>query len=165
MRLINLVGLQFGRLIVLQRGPNIGDHPAWECLCACRKHTLVAGAHLRSGRVRSCGCLLAEVTAEKRIHGHSHGSPTYKSWDGMIQRCTNPNNPNWPDYGGRGIAVCDRWRQSFGAFLADMGERPEDRSIDRIDVDGDYEPNNCRWATATEQANNTRRAKARAGVT
>lgn len=97
----------------------------------------------------------------RTTHGHGSAragtrSATYISWSSMIQRTTNPRNPAWPDYGGRGITVCDRWR-SFEAFLEDMGERPAGLTLDRIDVNGDYEPGNCRWATWTEQRLNQRR--------
>lgn len=89
-----------------------------------------------------------------------HNSPEYTAWAGMLQRCRNPKNAAYPDYGGRGITVCDAWRDSFEAFYADLGPRPSARhSIDRIDNDGNYEPGNCRWATAKEQNRNTRRAR------
>jgi hypothetical protein len=95
-----------------------------------------------------------------RTHNHSRvrgglSSPTYKSWQGMHQRCSNPNDDKWKYYGERGIQVCERW-QSFENFLADMGERPPDRTLDRIDNEGDYEPDNCRWADAVTQSRNRR---------
>lgn len=85
---------------------------------------------------------------------------TYQSWRNMVQRCTNPNRHDWDRYGGRGVALCDRWRR-FDAFLADMGRRPRGKTLDRVDVDGDYEPGNCRWATLKQQAQNQRRSTCR----
>lgn len=105
------------------------------------------------------------LSQAKTTHGHGRkrgegrqGTPTYYIWGSMVQRCTNPKNKDYPQYGGRGITVCERWRD-FANFLADMGEKPQGRSIDRIDVNGSYELANCRWATPTEQGRNQRKCK------
>lgn len=121
------------------------------CLCECGERTTALLAHLRSGATTSCGC-------NARTHGHTRGgrSPTYICWMAMRARCANPKDPGFGYYGGRGITVCDRWRGSFENFLADMGERPEGLTLDRVDNSGNYEPGNCRWATWSEQNLNRR---------
>jgi hypothetical protein len=129
----------------------------WECHCECGRIKIVRADHLKVGNTKSCGCLASEMTAARsRTHGETpyrYHSPEYRVWSGMRVRCSKPR---FVHYGGRGIKVCDRWHK-FENFLADMGRRPSPtHSLDRIDVDGNYEPSNCRWATRTEQMNNTR---------
>lgn len=161
--LIDLTGQRFGRLTVVKRGKNKSYRAVtWLCICDCGNETIVASIALRTGRTTSCGCYSREVNLKmKTKHGHAKRgniSPEFYTWTGMISRCTNPNEPEFKNYGERGINVCDRWLNSFENFLEDMGERPSKKhSIDRVDNDGDYEPDNCRWATIKEQSNNTRR--------
>lgn len=131
----------------------------WDCLCDCGNVKIVRSDHLKGGRILSCGCLFVEkMRAIKTTHGKT-GSRAYRIWRNMITRCTNSNIAidDWNRYGGRGIKVCDRWKNSFEAFLGDMGEPNQGMSLDRFpDVNGDYEPGNCRWATSKEQCNNKR---------
>lgn len=145
---------QFGRLTAMayyREGLYVGK---WECLCDCGSIVFVLTGNLIQGRTRSCGCLHRDTRTK---HGHSSRaatSPEYRSWASMLSRCTNPRNRRYARYGGRGIAVCDRW-QDFQNFLADVGARPgPGYSIERVNNDGNYEPGNCRWATTAEQNRN-----------
>jgi hypothetical protein len=151
---VDTVGRRFGRLLVKDRDGYVGREAAWACTCDCGRLKTISGASLRDGSVQSCGCLRKD---KPTTHGMK-GTPTYVSWCSMIQRCTNPNRPRFADHGGRGIKIYGSWLR-FEAFLADMGERPEGKTLDRIDNDGDYEPDNCKWSTPTEQARNRRKAQ------
>lgn len=159
---LNLSGQRFGRLLVLGEGSQRNTIRMWNCLCDCGSRTLAQQGNLRNGHTLSCGCMRSEMTiARHTTHGHYiKGKPTgtRKTWGEIFQRCNNKNNHAYKWYGGRGIKVCDRW-YSFENFVSDMGIRPEGFSLDRVNSDGNYEPGNCRWATAKEQAQNTRQSK------
>ena len=150
-----MIGARFGRWTVI----DTLQTSKWLCRCDCGTERMVAKRDLKRGHSSSCGCLKREMAPFfHRKHGHGRPkaqTPTYKSWSEMIARCSNPKSKIYRYYGGRGIAVCERWR-SFENFLADMGERPPERSLDRIDTNGNYEPKNCRWATKVQQMRNMR---------
>lgn len=148
----NLENQQFGRLTAIEY---VGER-RWRCKCDCGGETLAVSRNLLNGNTKSCGCIQRERASEThKTHGMTLTSE-YRIWRTMKARCLNEKNANYSRYGGRGIKVCDRWLESFENFLADMGEKPEGLSLDRIDVDGDYTPKNCRWATVGEQATNRR---------
>lgn len=136
-------------------GQSESRHALYRCKCKCGTVRIMKGILLTSGS-KSCGCWRRE-RATKHGHQAKHKkSPTYISWMAMLARCYNVNHENYPSYGGRGVTVCERWRKSFAAFLADMGQRPEGKTLDRIDPNGNYEPGNCKWSTRFEQDNNKR---------
>lgn len=150
----NLAGMRFGRLFVLSKAESDRrGNAAWFCRCDCGVEKRVLAQSLRSGSTVSCGCYNLELVSGRGRSLSAGGMRSYLTWDAMIQRCTNPRNKKWHRYGGRGIIIHETWR-SFDKFLADMGERPEGMTLDRINNDGNYEPTNCRWATPITQGNN-----------
>ena len=176
----DVVGKRFGRLVVVSEAARSEDHKGkmsvrWvNCVCDCGCSGKYRLSRLRSGHTASCGCIFMEravglsstpeCLAAVTKHGFSIGGrptvPEYYVWVGMRNRCNNPKNTAWKDYGGRGITVCDRWNESFSDFYTDMGSRPgSDYSIDRVDNELGYSPENCRWATHTQQSNNRRNTK------
>lgn len=156
MRTIDLTGQKFGLLTVTGKSPTLRKAGAlWLCQCECGGATSADSMKLRKGLTKSCGC--RQFSGLSRVtHGYSKAkSPTYRTWKEMRQRCQNPNSDKWKWYGGRGVSVCPQW-EVFEIFLADMGERPAGHTLDRRDSDGNYEKDNCRWATPKQQAETNR---------
>ena len=162
-RLINRIGQRFGFLVVLKKMVSKdGHHTFWKCRCDCGKLRVAEIGNLKSGRTQSCGCYNRKAIIERQTtHGCAGSKQTkeYRAWLSMKARCEYQSQQNFRYYGGIGIAVCKRWRNSFIAFLTDMGYAPSvEHSLDRINPFGNYEPSNCRWATRSMQMRNTRKA-------
>lgn len=160
----DLTGRRFSRLVVVEEAPRLGRRRrvAWRVVCDCGGTAIVSSNMLNRGHTRSCGCLQRERAAElARKKNYRHGmtsTPTHNSWHAMVGRCNVPTSTNYARYGARGVTVCERWL-TFENFLADMGERPEGATLDRIDNSKGYKPGNARWATPTQQTRNRRNTR------
>lgn len=158
MKKIDLTGKKYGRLVVLYESEKKGKNTIWHCKCDCGKELDIIAYNLKDGHSKSCGCLAAEEKSKRHTKHGDTKTRLFRTWQHMLNRCYNTNVRGYKNYGGRGISVCEEWRNSFIPFRdwAHQNGYNEDLSIDRIDVNGNYEPNNCRWTTAKVQANNKR---------
>ena len=152
MKKLDISGLRFGRLVAILPAPGKSK---WSCICDCGKTKITSLSGLKSGKCKSCGCLHSEGLIMRNIkHGYAD-TPTYRTWQSMRKRCRIKSNPQYADYGGRGIDHCDEWLD-FGVFLKDMGVRPNGMTLERKDNEKGYDQKNCKWATQSEQQRNKR---------
>jgi len=157
----DLSGKSFNSLTVIERDYDYhGRAVKFYCRCVCGTIKSIETHSIQSGNIKSCGCLrISSLSKHNTTHGESKQhkrSKEYLAWASIFERCYNPNHKSYKHYGGRGITVCEQWKSGFPEFLKNMGRCPDGHSLDRIDVDGNYEPKNCRWAGAKEQGNNKR---------
>lgn len=158
-RIDDLTGRKFGKLTVIEKAESRDGHAVWLCECECGNKKEVRASCLKKGETKSCGCLLGVVMGDRlRTHGIGNENRLYRIWTGIKTRCYNPKHKTYELYGKRGIRMCDEWKKSFIAFrdLAIMNGYSDSLTLDRIDVNGNYEPSNCRWATSKQQNNNKR---------
>lgn len=153
---IDLTGQKFGRLMVLSQEENVKP-TRWKCICICGVQKTVPSGTLMAGRTISCGCLRREHRIKRNTTHGMTNTPEHRIWSQMKSRCSDSSHKSYKDYGGRGIAICDRWKESFELFFEDMGSRPsKSHSIERVDNEQGYSKENCKWATSSEQNRNKR---------
>lgn len=157
-KFVDLTGNRYGRLSIIKRAENKDKRTMWLCKCDCGNEKIIGGKDITSGKTKSCGCMTREITIKNNTKHNLSGTRLYSIWNGMIGRCYRKKNSEYKNYGGRGISICKEWKDDFVKFYnwANNNGYMDTLSIDRIDVNGNYEPTNCKWANQIQQMNNTR---------